>query len=87
VALLRHDGGEALEALDVTTVRFRTLGAAEIERYLDAEDALDCAGSFKSEGLGISLCAAIETLDPSGLVGLPLIAVRGLLARAGLDLP
>jgi septum formation protein len=90
VGLVRQDGGEVpdvLEALDLTTVRFRALGDAEIERYLDAEDALDCAGSFKSEGLGISLCEAIETNDPSGLVGLPLIAVRGLLARAGLQLP
>ena len=87
VVLQQQDSGALLQALDLCTVRFRALGDAEIERYLDAEDALDCAGSFKSEGLGISLCEAIETQDPSGLVGLPLIAVRRLLAQAGLELP
>ncbi|HWY24914.1 MAG TPA: nucleoside triphosphate pyrophosphatase [Nevskia sp.] len=75
------------EALDLTVVRFRQLQAAEIERYLDAEPAYDCAGSFKAEGLGVSLCAAIESSDPTGLIGLPLIAVRELLAKAGLRLP
>lgn len=79
--------GVAHTALDVTTVRFRRLSAAEIERYVDAEPALDCAGSFKCEGLGISLCEAIESRDPTALVGLPLIAVRELLARSGLAVP
>jgi septum formation protein len=73
--------------MDVTTVRFRKLSAAEIERYVDAEPALDCAGSFKCEGLGISLCESIVSVDPTALVGLPLIAVRELLARCGLALP
>jgi septum formation protein len=77
----------SMTALDLATVRFRELDAAEIGRYLDAEPAYDCAGSFKSEGLGIALCEAIETSDPSGLVGLPLIAVRRLLAQAGSTLP
>lgn len=86
VALL-HDGAAAHTALDVTTVRFRSLSPAEIERYVAAEPALDCAGSFKCEGLGISLCQAIESQDPTALVGLPLIAVRDLLARCGLALP
>jgi septum formation protein len=80
-------GEQMHEALDTTIVRFRPLTREEIERYLDAEPALDCAGSFKSEGLGISLCAAIETRDPTALVGLPLIAVRELLAQAGFPLP
>jgi 7-methyl-GTP pyrophosphatase len=79
--------GALHEALDLTVVRFRALQAAEIERYLDAEPAYDCAGSFKAEGLGISLCAAIESGDPTGLIGLPLIAVRDLLAKAGVPLP
>src|SRR5579885_82999 len=69
VALLR--GEVCHEALDLTTVQFRALGESEIERYLDAEPALDCAGSFKSEEIGIALCAAIETRDPSALIGLP----------------
>jgi septum formation protein len=68
-------------------VRFRPLSRAEIERYVAAEPALDCAGSFKCEGLGISLCQAIESQDPTALVGLPLITVRELLARCGLALP
>ena len=87
VALTRGASGEMHEALDLTTVRFRRLDATEIERYVDAEAAFDCAGSFKSEGLGIALCEAIESRDQTGLVGLPLIAVRQLLLQAGLALP
>lgn len=86
VALL-HDAAPARTALDITRVRLRELSAAEIERYVDAEPSFDCAGSFKSEGLGIALCAAIESQDPSGLIGLPLMATRALLAQAGLALP
>jgi septum formation protein len=73
--------------LDTTIVRFRTLSRAQVGRYLDAEPAWDCAGSFKVEGLGISLFEAIETADPTALVGLPLIAVRRLLGEAGYSLP
>lgn len=79
--------GAAHAALDVTTVRFRRLSAAEIERYVEAEPALDCAGSFKCEGLGISLCEAIESHDPTALVGLPLIAVCDLLRVCVVGLP
>lgn len=74
-------------ALDTTTVRFRPLAFAEIERYVDAEQPFDCAGSFKSEGLGIVLFEAIETVDPTALVGLPLIATARLLREAGIALP
>ena len=74
-------------ALDTTTVRFRRLGADEIARYVDAEQPLDCAGSFKSEGLGVTLFDAIETSDPTALVGLPLIATARLLRDAGYALP
>ncbi|MFL6592894.1 MAG: Maf family protein [Luteimonas sp.] len=77
----RHD------AEDVTTVRFRVLDEGEIARYVDAEQPLDCAGSFKSEGLGIVLFDAIQTQDPTALVGLPLIATARLLRRAGFALP
>lgn len=86
VALL-PPGAPTLLAIDVTRVVFRRLGAAEIDRYLAAEPALDCAGAFKSEGLGIALCAAIETVDPTALIGLPLIATRRLLAEAGWRIP
>lgn len=74
-------------ALDTTTVRFRTLSLAEIERYVDAEQPFDCAGSFKSEGLGIALFDAIESSDPTALIGLPLIATARLLRAAGFILP
>jgi septum formation protein len=76
-----------LEAMDTTVVRFRTLGMDEIERYVDAEQPLDCAGSFKSEGLGIALFEHIESHDPTALVGLPLIALSKMLREAGFSLP
>jgi septum formation protein len=74
-------------AMDVTRVKFRKLSADEIRRYVDAEKPFDCAGSFKAEGLGISLFERIDSSDPTGLVGLPLIAVRRLLADAGFSVP
>jgi len=77
----------SLAALDTTVVRFRALQRDEIERYVDAEQPLDCAGSFKSEGLGIALFDAIESVDPTALVGLPLIATARLLREAGFRLP
>jgi septum formation protein len=85
VCLMRD--GEAFEACDLTVVRFRALEADEIARYVAAEQPLDCAGSFKCEGLGISLFEAIENQDPTALIGLPLIAVSGLLREAGYRLP
>jgi len=87
VTLLHEASGRVLRHVDHTRVRFRQLSDAEIERYLDAEPAYDCAGSFKSEGLGISLVEAIDSEDATGLVGLPLIAVRRMLAEAGCALP
>ena len=68
-------------------VRFRTLTGDEIERYLRAEQPYDCAGSAKSEGLGISLLDAILSDDPTALVGLPLIRTCRMLRAAGLTLP
>ncbi len=85
VALVRDE--QVYTAMDVTTVQFRVLNAAEINRYLNAESVLDCAGSFKCEGLGISLFESIRSEDPTGLIGLPLISVRRLLAQAGHALP
>ena len=68
-------------------VRFRPLDDATIERYLRAEQPYDCAGSAKSEGLGIALLEAIHSDDPTALVGLPLIRTARLLRAAGLVLP
>jgi septum formation protein len=70
-----------------TEVRFRSLSDSEIERYLDREDALSCAGSAKSEGLGISLLDYMRGDDPNALVGLPLIALSRMLRAEGMDLP
>jgi len=74
-------------ALDHTRVFFRQLTDAEIDRYLERERPLDCAGSFKSEAAGIALFERIESTDPTALVGLPLIALATLLREAGFPLP
>lgn len=78
---------QTLVALDTTTVRFRPLSTEEIERYVDTEQPYDCAGSFKAEGLGITLFEAIDSSDPTALIGLPLIALSRLLREAGYRLP
>ena len=70
-----------------TEVRFRKLNDREIENYLDREDALNCAGSAKSEGLGISLLEYMRGDDPNALVGLPLIALSNMLRAEGINLP
>ena len=75
------------EHMDTTRVRFRLLSATEIECYLQAEQPYNCAGSFKSEGLGISLFDAIESEDPTALIGLPMIGLCRLLRACGMDLP
>ncbi len=87
LCLLDTRDGRQHTHLDHTRVRFRDLGAAEIARYVEREQPLDCAGSFKCEGLGISLFEAIDNRDPSALVGLPLIALARLLRNAGFPLP
>ena len=68
-----------------TTLRFRELNERLIRNYIDREQPLDCAGSFKCEGLGIVLFESITSSDPSALVGLPLIALTGMLSRAAFD--
>ena len=75
------------ERLVTTDVAFRRLTDAEIERYLEREHALDCAGSAKSEGLGISLLSRLGGEDPTALVGLPLIALASMLRAEGFDIP
>lgn len=71
--------------LHSVVVRFRTLDRSEIEHYLRMEPAYECAGSAKSEGLGIALLEGIESHDPTALVGLPLIDTCRLLRAAGVD--
>ena len=73
--------------VDETTVQFRVLSDAEIDRYIEREQPLDCAGGFKAEALGIALFDRIECTDPTGLTGLPLIWVCAALRRAGLLVP
>lgn len=68
-------------------VTFRTLSEAQIERYLQNEQPYNCAGSFKSEGLGISLFESMQGDDPSALVGLPLIRLVSWLNEAGMPVP
>jgi len=79
-------GADAFEASDIARVqvRFRALTDAEIDRYLRAEQPYDCAGSAKSEGLGIALLDAIDNDDPTALIGLPLIRTCRLLRAAGM---
>ena len=72
---------------DTTTVVFRTLQAAEIERYIEREAPFDCAGGFKAESLGVALFERITSEDPTALVGLPLIWVAQALRSAGCQVP
>jgi septum formation protein len=87
VAVVRESDGSAHEFVDTTRVRFRDLDEATIARYIARESPLDCAGGFKSEGLGISLCEAIESEDPTALIGLPLIRLCAVLRRIGYRIP
>jgi septum formation protein len=86
VTVLGPDGREERH-VDRTRVHFRALHPDEIERYVDAEQPFDCAGSFRVEGLGIALFRHIESSDPTGLQGLPLIWLSSCLNRCGIVLP
>ncbi len=86
VAVVHQASGFAACDLAQVQVRFRHLDSAEIEAYLHAEQPYDCAGSAKSEGLGIALLEAIDSDDPTALIGLPLIRTCRLLRAAGLPL-
>ena len=87
LCLLNAATGRAQVGGIPTAVRFRNLGDAEIERYLDRENALNCAGSAKSEGLGIALMEYMQGDDPNALIGLPLIALCRMLRAEGVELP
>lgn len=75
------------EHIDITRVTFRPLPAEEIRRYVERERPFDCAGSFRAEGLGIVLFERIDSQDPTGLIGLPLIWLASALRRLGLAAP
>ncbi|MFI4869684.1 MAG: Maf family protein [Steroidobacterales bacterium] len=87
VAVLPAERGNSLQFVDTTTVYFRALSEAEIDRYIAAEQPFDCAGGFRCEGLGISLFSRVVSEDPTGLIGLPLIAVARALRQLGYELP
>ncbi|WP_432719514.1 Maf family nucleotide pyrophosphatase [Jeongeupia wiesaeckerbachi] len=83
VALHNAASGRTQTHTDVTRVTMRDADDATIERYLLKEQPYDCAGSAKTEGLGIALIAAIESTDPAAIIGLPLIALIDMLAEEG----
>ena len=85
VAVVHVATGFERALLATVAVRFRPLGDADIECYLRAEQPYDCAGSAKSDTLGIALLTSIESDDPTALVGLPLIRTCELLRQAGID--
>lgn len=84
VSGVRH---HAESHVDRTTVRFRALDDGEIRRYVAIDNPVDCAGGFKAESLGIALFDRIESADPTGLTGLPLIWLCAALRRAGIPVP
>jgi septum formation protein len=87
LCLLDGRSGRRHTHVDHTRVHFRELADQEIARYIEGERPLDCAGSFKCEGLGITLFERIDNEDPTALIGLPLIALARLLRQAGVALP
>ena len=86
VAVVCNDSGFEQVELAPVRVQFRDLSDGEIETYLHAEQPYDCAGSAKSEGLGIALLDAIDSDDPTALIGLPLIRTCRMLRAAGIEL-
>jgi len=79
--------GRAESHIDRTVVKFRELSDTEIDRYIERDQPLDCAGGFKAESLGIALFDRIESIDPTGLTGLPLSWLCGALRRARVQIP
>jgi septum formation protein len=87
VHVVNGPAGNSESHVDRTLVRFRPLSRPEIERYVAADRPIDCAGGFKAESLGIALFERIESADPTGLTGLPLIWLSHALRRAGIAVP
>ena len=86
VAVVCLESGFEQRSLAAVRVKFRDLTDDEIENYLQLEKPYDCAGSAKSEGLGIALLASIDSDDPTALIGLPLIRTCQMLRAAGIEL-
>jgi len=86
LALLNSNTGDLQADVSPFAVYFRTLTGTEIEGYLSSEQPYNCAGSFKSEGLGITLLQRLEGDDPNTLIGLPLIRLTNMLSREGISL-
>ncbi|MCP4125674.1 MAG: septum formation inhibitor Maf [Gammaproteobacteria bacterium] len=87
LCLLNSGSGESQVICEPFHVHFRPLSQVQIEHYLDAEQPYNCAGSFKSEGLGISLFEKLEGDDPNSLIGLPLIRLIAMLEHEGISIP
>lgn len=87
LCVIGGSAGQTLQGIDQTTVKLRTLSDQEIDRYVDAEMPLDCAGSFKVEKLGISLFESVNSEDPTALIGLPLIMLSQFLRQLGVNVP
>ncbi|TKF23809.1 septum formation inhibitor Maf [Vibrio genomosp. F6] len=83
ISLWNTETGRCITKLDTFTVHFRQLSRSMIEAYVDAEQPYYCAGSFKSEGLGIALFQRLEGKDPNALIGLPLITLIDMLEEQG----
>lgn len=87
LCLLNSATGRQQTSCELFTVQFRSLRPDQIERYLDAEQPYNCAGSFKSEGLGIALFERLQGDDPNTLIGLPLIRLVDMLSAEGIQVP
>jgi len=87
LCLFNSETGNTQSTVEVFKVHFRTLSDDQIERYLQNEQPYNCAGSFKSEALGISLFKKLEGDDPNTLIGLPLIRLVEFLSNEGLQVP
>lgn len=85
LTLFNASSGEMQTDVATTQVSFRNLNDDEIERYLKKEQPYHCAGSAKSEGLGIALISRIQGDDPNALIGLPLISLVSMLAKQGVS--
>lgn len=79
--------GRVLRHTDITRLTMRALSAAQIERYIAADQPLDCAGSYKLERLGIALFSRIESADHTAVIGLPLLAITAMLDEIGIVIP
>jgi len=87
LSVLDSNTGKVLTAMDETVATLRDLSDAEIDRYIKAENPMDCAGSFMVEKLGISLFERVESDDPTALIGLPLIKLCRCLRALGSTIP